>query len=62
MGGCDDDLCVLPLCRECHYRYDSHELDVLSVLTFAEQAHAVEHLGLLRALRRITNTRWKPTD
>lgn len=62
IGGCDDVRCVVGLCRLVHSSYDDHRFDVLPLLTLDEQAHAVEHLGLLRALRRVTGTRWQPSD
>jgi hypothetical protein len=61
LGGCDDPLCVVPLCRErCHRAYDEGSLDLSVYLEprwRKEQAHAVEHLGLWRAARRISNSR-----
>ena len=58
-GGCDDPLCVIPLCRQHHREYD-HErtLDVLPLLTRAEQAHAVGHVGIAVAYQRLTNERF----
>lgn len=58
LGGCDHPDCVVPLCREMHRRYDSRQMDLLPYLSKAEQAHAVGHLGVLRALNRITNVDW----
>jgi hypothetical protein len=63
MGGCDDALCVVALEREIHRAYDMGELDLLPYLEpnhRAELAHAVEHVGLIAALERITNVRWSP--
>ena len=60
VGGCDDALCVVALCRCCHRRYDRGELDLVAYLEphhRAEAAHAVEHIGLAGALRRISGTR-----
>lgn len=60
LGGCDDALCVVALCRDCHRRYDRGELDLVPHLEpdlRAEAAHAVEHLGLAGALRRLSGTR-----
>ena len=60
VGGCDDALCVVALCRPCHRRYDRGELDLVAYLEpqhRAEAAHAVEHIGLAGALRRISGTR-----
>ena len=59
-GGCDDALCVIALCRSCHRRYDSGALDLVAYLEpghRAEAAHAVAHVGLGAALRRISGTR-----
>ena len=60
LGGCDDALCVIALCRSCHRRYDSGRLDLVAHLEpdhRAEAAHAVEHLGLAKAVRRISGRR-----
>jgi hypothetical protein len=60
MGGCGDPLCVVPACRSCHRAYDSGELDLLPYLEpewRAPLAHAVGHVGLIGALRRIAATR-----
>ena len=58
LGGCGDPLCVVPLCRRrCHRAYDSGELDLLPYLEpawRAQLAHAVGHVGLIGALRRIS--------
>jgi len=59
-GGCDDALCVVALCRSCHRRYDSGALDLVAHLEpnhRAEAAHAVGHVGLAGALRRISGRR-----
>jgi len=56
LGGCDDALCVVPICRRCHRAYDRGELDLLLYLEpawRAQVAHAVGHVGLMGALRRI---------
>jgi hypothetical protein len=60
LGGCDDALCVVAPCRARHRRYDSGTLDLVAHLEprhRAEAAHAVEHLGLAGALRRISGNR-----
>jgi hypothetical protein len=48
----------VPLCRRrCHRAYDSGELDLLPHLEpawRAQLAHAVGHVGLIGALRRIS--------
>lgn len=59
LGGCGDPRCTAPLCRECHRSYDRGELDLLPHLepTWQPQlAHAVGHIGLVGALRRISGT------
>jgi hypothetical protein len=60
LGGCGDARCVVPLCRACHRAYDSGELDLLAHLEpgwRAQLAHAVGHVGLIGALRRISGDR-----
>jgi hypothetical protein len=57
LGGCGDALCVVPACRRCHRAYDRGELDLLPYLEpawRAQLAHAVGHVGLIGALRRIS--------
>ena len=56
LGGCGDPLCVVPLCRRCHRAYDTGQLDMLPYLEpgwRAQLSHAVGHVGLLGAMRRI---------
>ena len=65
LGGCGDPLCTCPLCRSCHRAYDRGELDLLPYLEPAwrrQVAHAVGHVGLIGALRRITGTRSAGVD
>jgi hypothetical protein len=60
LGGCDDALCVVPLCRIHHRAYDRGALDLVPHLEphhRAEAAHAVGHLGLVGALRRLSGRR-----
>jgi hypothetical protein len=60
LGGCGDALCVTALCRRCHRAYDRGELDLLAYLEpawRAQLAHAVGHVGLMAALRRISGLR-----
>jgi hypothetical protein len=57
LGGCGHALCVTALCRSCHRAYDRGELDLLPYLEpgWREHvAHAVGHVGLIAALRRIS--------
>jgi hypothetical protein len=59
LGGCGDPLCIVPACRRCHRSYDRGELDLLPYLEpgwRAQLAHAVGHVGLVGALRRISGT------
>ena len=63
LGGCGDRLCVVPLCRRCHRAYDQGRLDLLPYLEpgwRAQLAHAVGHVGLIGALRRISYGRHLP--
>jgi hypothetical protein len=66
LGGCGDPLCVVPLCRQpCHRAYDRGELDLLPHLEPGwrpQLAHAVGHVGLIGALRRISGSRLDPAD
>jgi len=48
---------IVPLCQRHHNDYDGRRLDLLPHLSFAEQAAAVGHVGIMAALRRITSTR-----
>ena len=58
LGGCGEPLCVVPLCRvPCHRAFDRGELDLLPFLEHGwrpQLAHAVGHVGLVGALRRIS--------
>ena len=57
LGGCDDPDCVVPLCWMHHRAYDTGRLELLPYLEprwRAEIAHAVLHLGLIGAYRRLT--------
>lgn len=63
LGGCGDALCVVPLCRRCHRAFDTGQLDLLPCLEpgwRAQLAHAVGHVGLIGALRRISGSRTSP--
>ena len=61
LGGCGDPLCVVPAVPPtCHRAYDSGELDLLPYLEpawRAQLAHAVGHVGLIGALRRVSGHR-----
>lgn len=56
-GGCDEPECVIALCREHHRQYDEGWLDVLPLLSKAEQAHAVGHVGIVAAYHHTTHQR-----
>jgi hypothetical protein len=48
---------IIPLCASCHrgpHGYDARRLSILEYLTYEEQAAAVEHVGILRALKRLS--------
>ena len=53
-GGKVRALDIVPLCPQHHREYDARTLDLLPYLTLAEQAAAVEHVGIVRALRRLS--------
>jgi hypothetical protein len=56
MGGCDESDCVVPLCWLHHRAYDTGRLELLPYLEpqwRGEVAHAVVHLGLIGAVRRL---------
>lgn len=72
-GGCDDERCVLPLCRHryepatgCHPLFDGGHLDLHSRLARGgyekEMAHAIEAHGLtpLELVRRVTGEAYVP--
>jgi hypothetical protein len=64
LGGCGDALCVIPACRAHHRAYDRGELDLLPYLEpvfRAQLAHAVGHVGLIGALRRISGNAIGPS-
>jgi hypothetical protein len=52
---------VIPLCAQCHHDYDMRRVSILEVLTLPEQAAAVAHVGILRALHRLSAQRITPT-
>src|SRR5687767_11506259 len=57
LGGCDDPNCVVPLCWMHHRAYDTGRLELLPYLEprwRTEIAHAVLHLGLAGAYRRLS--------
>ena len=60
LGGCDEADCVVPLCRVHHRAYDQGGLDLVAHLEphwRTEIGHAVVHLGLVRAYRRLSGCR-----
>ena len=65
MGGCDHPDCIVPLCWRHHRAYDTGRLDLLRHLEprwRTEIAHAVTHLGLISAYRRLTGGRLPAAD
>ena len=48
---------VVPLCEACRRAYVGRRLDLLPYLMRAEQARAVELVGLVAALRRLSGRR-----
>ena len=60
LGGCDAADCVVPLCRIHHRAYDQGALDLVAHLEphwRREVAHAIGHLGLVGAYRRLSGRR-----
>ena len=60
LGGCNDALCVVGLCRTHHNAYDTGRLDIYAAVTqmYPEQyAHMVGHLGEQGAEWRLRNER-----
>lgn len=53
---------VWPACRFHHARYDARRISILEVLTHEEQAAAVDKLGIVRALRRLTSGQSEAVD
>lgn len=51
---------VVPLCETHHRDYDMRRLSLLPYLTYDEQAAAVAHVGIVRALHRLTAHRELP--
>lgn len=60
-GGCDSELCVLPMCRSCHQMFDRGVLDIESVLALRqfspERAHMASHLSFEQCRRRLRGIR-----
>jgi hypothetical protein len=65
LGGCAHPDCVVPMCWAHHRAYDTGRLDLLPYLEprwRTEIAHAVAHLGLIGAYRRLTGGRLPAAD
>lgn len=61
----DDIRAVVPGCRRHHVAYDDGDLDLTAYLEprwRTEEAWAVEAVGLLKALRRISGKHWRPVE
>lgn len=61
-GGCDNELCVVPLVRHIHRAFDEGEFDLLPYLVkrrVPELCHALEHYdgALLALTHRLTGQR-----
>lgn len=64
-GGCDDPLCVVPLCRFHHQMFDEGKRDLLPCLVprfVPELQHALDHYhgDLIALLQRLTGERYVP--
>jgi hypothetical protein len=51
---------VIPLCVQCHHDYDMRRVSILEVLSLREQAAAVSHVGIVRAMHRLSAQRVVP--
>jgi hypothetical protein len=54
---------IVFLCRKHHEAYDDHKLDLLPYLARRhrpELARAVELVGLMTTLERVTGSKWRP--
>lgn len=60
-GPGEDPRNIVPLCGVCHHLFDAARLDILPVLTREEQAYAVELVGTVEAIQRMTGCRWEAT-
>lgn len=62
LGGDDDPRAIVALCPLHHREYDDGHLSILEYLEphyRAELSYAVELVGLITALERITNRKWR---
>lgn len=69
-GGCDDPLCVIPLCRLHHGIFDgripaaNEPVDLAPVIALPEfapqRAHMATHLDFVTALQRLSGTKYAP--
>lgn len=65
-GGCDSDLCVVPLWRPVHRAYDDGRFDLLPYVVahglHAQMAHAMEHAGgdVVALINQVTSCRFEP--
>lgn len=59
LGGEQKDESTVPLCREHHTRFDSHDFDLLPYLTYEEQAEAVRIVGIEQARMRLAPSAYK---
>lgn len=53
---------IVPLCTAHHGAYDARRVSILEYLTLEEQAAAVQKLGLVRALKRLTSGQSEAID
>lgn len=59
LGGGMGELDVVPLCRRCHRDFDQHMIDLLSAISFLEQAEAVKTIGIEAAYRRLAPSQFR---
>ena len=60
-GGCDDPLCVIPLCRLCHTWFDTGQIDMEGVLALEkwrdERGHMAWHAPFAVCQHRLRGRR-----
>ena len=61
LGGCDDQDCVIPLCRSCHREFDEGMIDLEPVLALrqfaAERSHMAGHLTFRQCIHVLSGER-----
>lgn len=50
------------LCRTCHLEYDAHNLNIFDDLSYEEQGAAARHVGIARAVHRLSGGEYEVSD